>query len=273
MNVRVMYVSTAKVASKIDAEKTGTDADIVVGLDNAYVEMVKDNFADVSAYSHLDYIPDFKNMDPKYLILERQAGSIVVNNEVLAKYNLPMPQTYEDLLDPMYKGLIAMPDPKSSGTGYFFYKGLVNVWGEEKTLDYFDQLYANIKQFTESGSGPIKLLIQGEVAIGFALSFQAVDEINNGPDFTIITPEFGSPYSLDSIAMIKGREKNPDVVRVFEYIANEYVVYDKEHFSPETVLVGQENTIPNYPQNITYADMTGVGDIQEKERLLELWKY
>ncbi len=273
LNVRVMYVSTAKVASKIDAEKTGTDADIVVGLENAYVEMIKDNFADVSAYSHLDYIPDFKNMDPKYLILERQAGSIVVNNEVLAKYNLPMPQTYEDLLDPMYKGLIAMPDPKSSGTGYFFYKGLVNVWGEEKTLDYFDQLYANIKQFTESGSGPIKLLIQGEVAIGFALTFQAVDEINNGHDFTIITPEFGSPYSLDSIAMIKGREKNPDVVRVFEYIANEYVVYDKEHFSPETVLVGQENTIPNYPQNITYADMTGVGDIQEKERLLELWKY
>ena len=273
LNVRVMYVSTAKVASKIDAEKTGTDADIVVGLENAYVEMVKDNFADVSAYSHLDYIPDFKNMDSKYLILDRQAGSIVVNNEVLAKYNLPMPQTYEDLLDPMYKGLIAMPDPKSSGTGYFFYKGLVNVWGEEKTLDYFDQLYANIKQFTESGSGPIKLLIQGEVAIGFALTFQAVDEINNGHDFTIITPEFGSPYSLDSIAMIKGREKNSDVVRVFEYIANEYVVYDKEHFSPETVLVGQENTIPNYPQNITYADMTGVGDIQEKERLLELWKY
>ena len=46
--------------------------------------------------------------------MERQAGSIVVNNEVLAKYNLPMPQTYEDLLDPMYKGLIAMPDPKSA---------------------------------------------------------------------------------------------------------------------------------------------------------------
>ena len=74
LNVRVMYVSTAKVASKIDAEKTGTDADIVVGLDNAYVEMIKDNFADVSMYSHLDYIPDFKNMDPKYLIWNVRQG-------------------------------------------------------------------------------------------------------------------------------------------------------------------------------------------------------
>ena len=73
--------------------------------------------------------------------------------------------------------------------------------------------------------------------------------------------------------MIKGREKNPDVVRSLNTLRTRYVVYDKEHFSPETVLVGQKNTIPNYPQNITYADMTGVGDIQEKERLLELWKY
>lgn len=273
LNVRVMYVSTAKTASKIDVEKTGTDADIVVGLENAYVEMVKENFADVSSYSHLTYIPELENVDPQYLILERQAGSIVVNNEVLEKYNLPIPKTYEDLLDPMYKGLVAMPDPKSSGTGYFFYKGLVNVWGEEKTLAYFDQLYVNIKQFTESGSGPIKLLIQGEVAVGLALTFQAVNEINNGHDFTIITPEFGSPYSLTSIAMIKGREKNPDVQRVFEYIANDFVVYDKEYNSPETVLIGQQNKIPNYPQNIVYADMTGVGDIHEKERLLELWKY
>ena len=268
LNVRVMYVSTAKVASKIDAEKTGTDADIVVGLDNAYVEMIKDNFADVSMYSHLDYIPDFKNMDPKYLILERQAGSIVVNNEVLAKYNLPMPQTYEDLLDPMYKGLIAMPDPKSSGTGYFFYKGLVNVWGEEKTLDYFDQLYANIKQFTESGSGPIKLLIQGEVAIGFALTFQAVDEMNNGNDFLILEPEFGSPYSLTGASIVKGKRDRTGVEEVFDFIVNDFMVYDKEYFSPGQVLKEQENKLENYPTDFSYGDMTGIEDVSEQERLL-----
>ena len=73
-----------------------------------------------------------------------------------------------------------MPDPKSSGTGYFFYKNWVNLWGDQDALDYVDKLYGNLKQFTESGSGPIKLLRQGEVAIGLALTFQAVSEINDG---------------------------------------------------------------------------------------------
>ena len=31
--------------------------------------------------------------------------------------------------------------------------------------------------------------------------------------------------------------------------------------------------IENYPEDIEYADMTGIQEIQEKERLLGLWKY
>jgi iron(III) transport system substrate-binding protein len=32
--------------------------------------------------------------------------------------NLPVPETWKDLGDPKYKGLIAMPNPNTSGTGY-----------------------------------------------------------------------------------------------------------------------------------------------------------
>ena len=40
-----------------------------------------------------------------------------VNNEVLKAKNLPMPTSWEDLLDPVYEGEIVMPNPASSGTG------------------------------------------------------------------------------------------------------------------------------------------------------------
>lgn len=145
--------------------------------------------------------------------------------------------------------------------------------GEEKAFEYIDKLALNVKQFTESGSGPVKLLIQGEAAIGLGLTFQAVNELNNGNDFEIIEPEFGSPYSLTSTSMIEGRQKNKDIVRVFEFIVNDYMVYDKMYGSPEKVLKEQENGIENYPENIRYADMTGIDDIEEKERLLAKWKY
>ena len=111
------------------------------------------------------------------------------------------------------------------------------------------------------------------IAIGLALTFQAVSEINDGQPLEIIFPEDGSPYSLTGTAMIDGREKNKDVVEVYEFIVNEFLVYDKENFSPEAIYDGQVNNIQNYPEDIVYADMAGIQETKEKERLLNLWKY
>lgn len=273
LNIYVMYMPTAKAAAKIAAEGRDTDADIVVGLESAYMEKIEENLEDISDLSRLEYLDDAKATSNKYVVWERQAGSIIVNNTVLKKHNLPVPKTYEDLLNPIYKNMIAMPDPKSSGTGYFFYKNLVNVMGEEKALEYIDKLAFNVKQFTESGSGPVKLLIQQEVAIGLGLTFQAVSEKNEGNDFSIIQPEYGSPYSLTGTGLVKGRKENEDILKVFDFLINDFLIYDKEYFSPEKILKQQENRIPDYPKDIVYADMTGIEDMQEKERLLSLWKY
>ncbi len=275
MNVMVMYVSTAKSAAKIRVEGTGTDADIVVGLETSYLEKVQDSLADIQGKSKLDYVDGLTPEDNhnKYVTWERSAGAIIVNKKVLEKYGLEMPTSYDDLLKPEYKDLVAMPDPKSSSTGYFLYKNMVNTRGEEGALAYFDLLQNNIKQFTESGSGPIKLLIQGEIAVGLGLTFQAVNEINKQSPFEIIYPKEGSPFTLTGTALIKGREQNEKILEVYDFIINDFLVFDKMYYSPETILKGQENIIENYPKDIQYADMTGIDDIQEKERLLDLWKY
>lgn len=274
-NIIVMYMSTGKAAAKVFAEGAGTEIDILVGLETGYMNKITDHLADISDISEIDYLDGLAPSDNqnRWVTWERQAGAIIVNRSILDKYGLEAPKSYEDLLKPEYKGLIAMPDPKSSGTGYFFYKSWVNDMGLDGALAYVDKLYENLKQFTESGSGPIKMLKQGEVAIGLGLTFNAVNEINDGQPFELIFPEAGSPYSLTGTAMIKEREKNEDIVEVYDFIVNEFLIYDKEHFSPEQIYEGQVNEIENYPQNIVYADMTGIQEIQEKERLLDQWKY
>ncbi|MEG2685241.1 MAG: extracellular solute-binding protein [Erysipelotrichaceae bacterium] len=273
LKIQVMYVPTAKAAAKISVEGVNSDADIVVGLETAYLEKVKDSLADTSTYSKLDYLDDLKDTSNKYVVWERFSGSIIVNNTVIKKHNLPIPKTYEDLLNPVYKNLIAMPDPKSSGTGYFFYKNIVNELGETKALEYFDKLSKNVKTFTESGSGPIKLLKQGEIAIGLGLTFQAVDEFNKGNDFTAIVPEFGSPYALSGTAILEGRQNDPDILKVYDYIINEFLVYDKENYSPGKILKEQTNKMENYPNETQFANMEGIESISTKEHLLSVWKY
>lgn len=274
-NVVVTYMSTGKSAAKIYAEGEDTEVDILVGLETGYMNKIKDCLENIQGISEIPYLDGLAPEDNNNLWVtwERQAGAIIVNREILDKYGLEAPTTYEDLLKPEYKGLVAMPDPKSSGTGYFFYKNWVNMWGEEAALEYVDSLYGNLKQFTESGSGPIKLLKQGEIAVGLALTFQGISEINDGQPFEVIFPEEGSPYSLTGTAVVKNHLEKNGVAEVFDYIANVFLKYDKEYFCPETVYEGQKNYIENYPENIKYGDMTGIQDYSEKERLLALWKY
>lgn len=274
-NIIVMYMSTGKAAAKVFAEGPGTEVDIMLGLETGYMNKIKGSLADISGISRIPYVEGLTPADNqnRWVTWERQAGAIIVNRDILDKHGLEAPQTYEDLLKPEYKGLIAMPDPKSSGTGYFFYKNWVNMWGEEGALAYVDKLYGNLKQFTESGSGPIKLLTQGEVAVGLALTFQAVTEINEGQPFEIIYPPEGSPYSLTGTAIVEGHENKKGVQEVFDYLIHDCLIYDKENFSPETIYEGQVVTLAGYPENIPYADMQGIQDDQVKERLLSIWKY
>lgn len=108
-----------KLTAKLSIEGTGTDADIVVGLESAYMHKVDEHMADVSQYSHLEYLDDMSVSNGKYLIWERQAGSVIVNKKILERENLPMPKTYEDLLNPVYKNYIAMPDQSPAEQGSF----------------------------------------------------------------------------------------------------------------------------------------------------------
>ncbi len=272
-NIQIMYMPTAKVAAKIRSEGVGTDADILLGVENGYLEMVLDSLADVSQYSHLDYLDGMNPEHGKYLIWESFGGGFAVNTEVLKKRGLPEPQTYEDLLKPEYEGLIVTQDPKSSSTGYNFYLNLRNEYGLDQALAYYDALDKNIKQYSESGSGPVKMLIQGECAVGTALTYQVVAEMNNGNPLKMIYPPEGSPYSMDGVTFIKGREQDPKLLEVFDYIVNDYLVYDKEQYNPGQILKEQACNLKNYPQNVAYADMTDIENMEVKERLLAQWKY
>jgi iron(III) transport system substrate-binding protein len=191
---------------------------------------------------------------------------------VLAEKGIEEPTSYEDLLKPEFKGLISMPSPKSSGTGYMFVKNLVNAWGEEKAFEYFDNLNENILQYTSSGSGPVNALVQGEAAVGLGMTAQAVTAINDGANLKILFFEEGSPYSLYGYAIPEGKQNRKAVVDVFDFFYSTLVLEDKELYYPEQVFVNQVNNIANYTKNIPYGDMNN-NTTEEKSRLLDNWEY
>ena len=271
-NIQIEYLSTGENAALLKTEGLDTACDIVWGLEVGYLDNMTGLLADISDYSDDHYVADMQMGGGKYLVAHRYSGCIVVNTDTLQKKGLAVPTSYEDLLKSEYKNLIAMPNPKSSGTGYIYLKSLVNAWGEDKAFDYFDKLSENVMQFTSSGSGPINLLVQGEIAIAMGMTSQAVREQQAGQPFEILFFEPGAPYTACGYGIIEGKQDNPAVKEVFDFFYNTLVQEEKDQFLPETIFEGQEMKVEGYPTDIPYANMDG-NTADEKTRLLKKWIY
>ena len=128
-----------------------------------------------------------------------------------------------------------------------------------------------MREYTTSGSGPTNLLKQGEIAIAMGMTSQGVHAINEGYDFKIVSLDTGSPYNTTSFGIIKGKETNENVRKVFQWLINDFGKYDKEHYLPDIILKDQDNKVENYPTDLVDADMTGIDSIETKDKLTEKW--
>ena len=271
----IEYKTTGDLTAKLLAEGENAGCDIIMDLENTYLEKFQNHLATLNNVDFSVYLDELIPENHKYVPSVRSSGVIAVNTKMLEERNIPVPASYEDLLKPEYKGLISMPNPKTASTGFIFLLSLVNARGESEAFDYFDNLSENIsgEGFTASSSGPIKALKLEEAAIGMCLTNYAVAEINNGADYQLIYFEEGSPSTIYSYAVMEGRQDDADIMAVFNYIVSDFIPLDKKLYVPEKIYKNTDYSLENYPTDIKYANMTGITDIDLKERLLDKWKY
>ena len=270
-DIVVQYLSTGNSAAKIKNEGTNVEADIVLDLETAHMVELEENFADLSSFDTSIYL-DGVNKSNRYLTWTKYTMALIIDKNYFDKHNLSVPKTYDDLLKSEYKNLIAIPDPKTSGTGYAFYLNVVNIMGEDKAIEYFKKLKNNLREFTTSGSGPTNLLKQGEIVIAMGMTSQGVEAINEGYNFKIVSLKTGAPYNTTSFGIIKGRENKENVREVFEWLMNDFGKYDKEYFLPDKILKNQEVKVKNYPTNLKDAKMDGIDSVSVKQDLISKWE-
>ncbi|HUM43327.1 MAG TPA: extracellular solute-binding protein [Fervidobacterium sp.] len=274
-------IGTGALVSKLQAEGKSTECDIFYDLEATNAEIIlngnSDLFYDLSEYDFSIYdssVTEYTKNHHKYAVNGKTVGTIVVNKKVLQQNGCDVPATYDDLLKPEYKGLITMPSPKSSGTGYAFYNGLVSSMGESAALSYFGSLDANIKEYTTSGSAPIKAVNKGEVAIGVGLLWQCVDYANKNSDLEVVFLNNEASYNLFTMGIISGKEKKESVKNVFDYLYNELNKVQCEKFNPDKIYVNQGKAeIANYPTGFSEIVMHGVFDFKYKQDLLDKWSW
>ena len=276
--IKIEYMSTSNIASKVIAEGASSDCDIVFAEEYGYLEkMIGAGVLDSikGDYDLTRYLDDTVPASVNEYVLPniRSGGGIVINNTVLQQRGLSKPTSYANLLDSSYKNLVCMANPASSGTGYMFLYSLVKAWGETEALAYFDSLTSNILEYTSSGSGPVNKLVGREVAVGFGMISQAVNKINEGnSELEILFFEEGAPCNLYGNAIVKGKKAKTAVKEVMDYLDSFYTNESNRLYYPEPVLKNTNYNVANFPENIQYADMTG-NNLTAKEALLAKWTH
>jgi iron(III) transport system substrate-binding protein len=151
-------------------------------------------------------------------------------NLYLIHYNLKKitpaaaPASWAALLDPKWKGSIAMADPSSSQSVQSFiwfiadYLGMSNpsVYG----WDYFKRLAVNDPHL-ESSHGTIRdLAVSGERPIGIQLLANAQTAMNRGEPTSLVWPTEGAPGELSSFAMLKDAKNKDGAQKWLDFVVS-----------------------------------------------------
>lgn len=201
---------TSELGGKLMAEGKNIEADMIT-MSTYYIDSAqKQNnmFADLTFDAKtLQETPAY------YKPTTGQFGAIFVNTDVLQKENLPMPKTLKDLANPVYKDKISLPDIMGSSTSWLLAQAVFDAYGEQEGAKLLKELEANAGPHMEkSGSGPLKKVKAGEVAIGFGLRHQELMEQKKGLPIQVIDPSEGNFFLTEGVAVVnKGNSKKQEL--------------------------------------------------------------
>jgi iron(III) transport system substrate-binding protein len=126
------------------------------------------------------------------------------NEKVLKKLRLPPPKTWNDLLNPIYRGNIVHTLPYASGTMHETVEILIQAFGEKEAWRYLRLLAAQLARFSTGSTDTTHITSRGEAPIGIAQpQMNAMSARKDGypvrdllPEKTILVPE--------AVALLKG---------------------------------------------------------------------
>lgn len=199
------------------------------------------------------------------------------NTELIAKKKMPIPKSWADLLNPVYKGEIQVANPASSGTAYTMVATLVQLMGEDKAFDYMKALHKNIGQYTRSGTGPIKAVARGETTVSISFVHDGPGEAMQGFPVATVTPAEGTGAEIGSMSIIKGARNLEQAKKFYEWAltpqAQQFGAAARQFQLPSNKATPVDPRVPDFKsiKFINY-DYAKYGSSAERKRLIAKWE-
>jgi iron(III) transport system substrate-binding protein len=255
-NIALKFVrdSTGVITAKVLAEKANPQADVILGVSASSVEIFKQEGM-LMPYKPVGFDALNKRYSdtaspPSWVGMDVYAAVVCYNTVEGKKKNIPAPTSWADLTKPVYKGQITMPNPASSGTGFFDVTAWLQTMGEQDGWKYMDALHENIAQYTHSGSKPCRQAGAGEFVVGISFDFRGNDVKAKGAPVELIFPKEGLGWDIEASAIVKTTRKAEAAKKLLDWTATREA---NEAYAKNFVIVSHpavKSTLPHIPADL-----------------------
>ncbi|MBR0659092.1 ABC transporter substrate-binding protein [Neoroseomonas oryzicola] len=204
------------------------------------------------------------------------AIGIAYNTEVMARRNLPIPRSWEELAGPAYRGEVQLPNPNSSGTAYTIIAGLVQLWDEDRAFDYLKRLNANVNAYTRSGAAPMQAVARGETALAASFNMETASMANAGFPIEMVYPSEGTSYEVACLSIIRGARNLAQARRFVDWYltpaAMDIGIAANQFHVPAHPGAAPHPRIPDLTRiRLIDYDFAKYGDPEVRRRILARW--
>ena len=273
--------STGVITAKLLAEKANPQADAVMGVAASSLALMdKQGMLIPYAPLNLDAIMSQyrdKKQPPAWFGMDVWGATVCFNTIEAKKKNIPKPETWQDLTKPVYKGQIVMPNPASSGTGYFEVVAWLTLFGDKEGKGggwkFMDGLHENIAQYTHSGSKPCNMAGSGEFTVGISFEYRANSNKAKGAPIDLVFPKEGLGWDLEAFAIHKGTKKLDAAKKLADWASSKdaMLLYGKNFAitAQPGVAAPLANVPKDYEQRLVKLDFNYAAE--QRARILGEW--
>jgi iron(III) transport system substrate-binding protein len=218
VKINFIRLSTGELVARATAEKNNPRADVIWGAPGDGFAAAKEaGIIEPYKAPTWDKIPaELKDREAYYTAVSKNTLIFMSNAKLLKEKGLKAPTSWNDLLDPAFKGQIQTADARTSGTALTRILSIYYAFGkdEDKATDYQKKLHKNVQVYTKSGGGCTVPASLGQTMICIAHMPDAMEAKKKGYDVTVTFPREGVAAVIEGIALIKGA-KNADAAKKF----------------------------------------------------------
>ncbi|MCB9839213.1 MAG: extracellular solute-binding protein [Phycisphaeraceae bacterium] len=155
--------------------------------------------------------------------LATSSFGVLCNLDALARQGIEIPQRWSDLADPDFMGLLALGDPRQSGSVATTYESILNNYGWDEGWRILRAMGANTRYFAAESKKIVLDVSHGDAAVGVSIDFygryQAQAVIPPGGSAADSRLRFVEPASMvfvdpDPISLLRGAP-HPELARRF----------------------------------------------------------